>query len=115
MALPSWARETVTRLRAPYAEDRYGNPASTRDWALASELDIPGCSVQPMVGDEVLGDRDSIAHRWILYAPPGVDVVPTDRISHRGTTYEVQSDIRRWTGATGAVDNVQMEMERIDG
>ncbi len=115
MGLPSFCTEVVTRLRAPYAEDRYGNEASTRDWTLATEVDIPGCSVQPMVGDEILVDRDARINRWILYAPAGVDVLATDRIRHKGVTYEVQSDIRRWPSATGALDNTQFELERVDG
>lgn len=113
--LPSWAQESVTRLRAPYTTDRYGNATSTRDWSLASELVIERCSVQPMSGDEVLGDRDARIHRWILYGPQGIDVVPTDRIIHNGIVYEVQSDVRRWTGATGNLDNTQLELERVDG
>jgi len=115
MALPSWFRETVTRLRAPYVTDEYGNESSTRDWALAVPLTISPCSVQPMVGAETLIDRDAVANRWIIYAPPGADIKPTDRIVHNGTTYEVRSDIRRWPSASGALDNTQLELERVDG
>jgi hypothetical protein len=115
MALPSWCNETVTRLRAPYASDRYGNEASSRDWASATSLSIANCSVQPMVGSEVLVDRDARVHRWILYGPANIDVLPTDRIVHKGVTYEVQGDVRHWTGATGNLDNTQLELERVDG
>lgn len=115
MALPTWADESVTRIRAPFATDRYGNEESTRDWSLATEVTISGCSVQPMIGDEVLGDRDARTHRWILYGPADIDVVPTDRIRHKGTTYEVKSDVRHWTGATDNLNNTQMELERVDG
>lgn len=113
--LPSFCTETVSRLRAPYASDRYGNEASTRDWSLATSVTITGCSVQPMIGAETLVDRDAVENRWILYGPPGIDVVATDRIVHKGITYEVQSDIRRWPSATGALDNTQLELERVDG
>lgn len=115
MVLPAWAQETVTRLRAPYIVDRYGNETSTRDWSLASELPIEGCSIQPMAGDEILGDRDARLNRWILYGPENIDVVATDRIRHKGDTYEVKSPSRRWTGATGNLDNTQLELERLDG
>lgn len=115
MPLPSWARETVTRLRAPYIVDRYGNETSTRDWSLAASLDIGGCSVQPMASDETLGDRDARLRRWILYGPANIDVVATDRISHKGITYEVKGPARNWTGATGNLDNTQLELERLDG
>lgn len=115
MALPSWCDETVIRLRAPFVPDRYGNSTSSRDWSLATETSIPLCSVQPMIGDEVLGDRDARIHRWILYGPAAIDVVPTDRIKHRGTTYEVKSDVRQWTGASDNLNNTQMELERVDG
>lgn len=115
MGLPSWAQETVTRLRAPYIVDRYGNETSTRDWSLAAEHDISGCSVQPMAGDEILGDRDARLKRWILYGPPNIDVLATDRIRHKGTTYEVKSPAREWPSATGNLDNTQLELERLDG
>lgn len=115
MALPSWFRETVVRLRAPYITDEYGNEASTRDWDLAVPLDISPCSVQPMIGSEVLDDRDASVNRWIIYAPPGADIKVTDRIVHNGTTYEVRSDIRRWPSASGGLDNTQLELERVDG
>jgi len=115
MALPSWCNESVVRIRAPYTEDRYGNEASTRDWSLATEVTIDQCSVQPMIGLETLVDRDARTTRWIFYGPAGIDVVPMDRIRHRGTTYEVQGDVRQWTGATGNLDNTQMELERVDG
>lgn len=115
MALPSWAQETVTRLRAPYIVDRYGNETSTRDWSLATGVVIDRCSVQPMAGDEILGDRDARLKRWILYGPPNLDVVATDRIVHKGITYEVKGPAREWTGATGNLDNTQLELERLDG
>jgi len=117
MALPSWFRETVVRLRAPYVTDEYGNETSTRDWALAVPLSITPCSVQPMVGSEQFegGDRDAIVNRWIIYAPPGADIVAYDRIQHNGVTYEVRSDIRRWPSASGGLDNTQLELERVDG
>lgn len=115
MALPSFAKETVTRLRAPYIVDEYGNETSSRDWSLAVPLVIERCSVQPMAGDEVLGDRDARINRWIFYGPKDADVLSTDRIIHKGTTYEVQSEIREWTGATGNLDNTQLELERVDG
>lgn len=115
MALPSWFRETVVRLRAPYVVDEYGNEASSRDWDLATSLDISPCSVQPMVGSEVLEDRDASVNRWIIYAPSGADIKPTDRVIHSGITYEVKSDIRRWPSASGGLDNTQLELERVDG
>ena len=113
--LPAWCRETITRLRAPYKADRFGNPTSVRDWTAATSLDIPGCSVQPVAGTEVFDDRDARVQRWIVYAPVGTDLMSTDRIIHKGVTYEVDGDIRVWTGATGTLDNVQAILERVDG
>lgn len=113
--LPSWCRETITRLRAPYKADRYGNPTTVRDWLVATSQTIAGCSVQPVAGTEVFDDRDAIVQRWIIYAPRGTDLLSTDRVVHKGITYEVDGDIRVWTGATGTLDNVQAILERVDG
>lgn len=113
--LPSWCRETVTVLRAAYVVDRYGNATTERDWANATARSLSGCSVQPVAGNEVLVDRDAIINRWIIYAPKGSDVLSTDRVVHKGITYEVDGDVRVWTGATGNHDSVQAILQRVEG
>jgi hypothetical protein len=115
MTLPSWWRETVTRLRAPYVTDEYGNESSTRDWSQAVSLAITPCTVQPLTGGETLGERDARTKRWSLYAPPLVDVLPTDRIVHQGATYEIKGEVRQWVGASGRLDHTHIELEKVDG
>jgi hypothetical protein len=68
-----------------------------------------------MAGDEILGDKDTRVQRWILYGPENIDVLPTDRIQHKGDVYEVVNNVRHWIGATGNLDNTQLELERVDG
>jgi len=85
---------TVTIRRATTTEDAYGNP--TRNWATATATVVPGCSVQPVEGDEQTVGRDTVVSRWRLFAPDGTDLLASDRVEHGGQTYEVDSEVGRW-------------------
>ena len=89
-------RHVIVRERAPLVDDGYGN--SVRDWAAASLLTIPNCSVQPAVGTEVTVNRDTVVSRWQLFAPEGTDLLPSDRVRHLGVVYEVDGDVQLWDG-----------------
>src|SRR5690606_23597160 len=77
------AGETVTRIRAPLVTDRYGN--EVRDWDHATRLDILGCGIAPRTTDEEteLG-RQGVIVGIAVYAPPGTDIQPSDRMEVRG-------------------------------
>jgi hypothetical protein len=115
MALPPWCNQPITVRRAPFVVDRYGNTTAVRDWAAAADHVVAGCSVQPASGTEDLEDRNAVVNRWTLYAPKGSDILATDRVVHQGTVYEVSSEIRRWTGATGDIDSTQATLEKVEG
>lgn len=88
--------ETVTRLRATAATDRYGN--TTYDWTTPSELDIPDVGVVPRVGSEDLANRTATITGTGLYLPTDavVDVLPTDKFRVRGTVRDVDGEIAEW-------------------
>lgn len=108
----SFKNQTITVIRPAWIVDR-GDLVP--DWDNATEHQISGCRVQPAAGDEVHGNRDAIANRWHLYAPPNADIDSLDRVRHQGVTYEVEGDIRRWPSPTGALANTQATLERWEG
>lgn len=112
--LPSFASQTVTRLRATATATVRGS--TVPDWTTPDSATIPGCSVQPAsttldMDGRVLNIMDS----WTLYAPPGADIAEGDRIVHDGNTYVVDGAPRPWTSATGAVSHVQCALRRWRG
>lgn len=115
MGLPPWCNDTITVSRAPLLTDRYGNTTAVRDWANAVTHPVAGCSVQPSAGTEDLQDRNAVVNRWIVVAPVNADVLATDRVVHKGITYEVVSEIRRPHGATGDLDSTQFDIEKVEG
>lgn len=111
--LPSFANDTVTRLRGTPTTDEYGN--DTLDWSAPAELPVTGCSVQPASTSEVTGDREAITTRWTWYMPPGADVAGTDRASWRGEVYQIDGDVQVWESPTGALDHQVCSLSKVKG
>ena len=111
--LPSWAADTVTRIR-PGTKDSRGSVVP--DWTKATELSIPGCSIQP--GTTTLsqdGRTLAISDGFSGYFPPGSDVKAGDRIVHDGKTYQVIGEPHEWKSPTGRVSSLQAQLERWSG
>ena len=112
----SFARDTITRLRAPLVADGYGTPASLRDWANASELDIPGCRVHPAGSSEVNAQgRETVAVALRAFAPAGADIAAGDRVEWEGATYEVEGDPQSWPSPTGGLAHLEFGMRKVAG
>lgn len=108
----SFKRDTVTVIRPAWIVERGDRIA---DWGNATEHTVPGCRVQPVVGQEIHDNRDAIVTRWNLFAPSAADIESTDRVRHQGVVYEVEGDIRRWPSPTGALANTQATLQRVEG
>lgn len=109
--LPSFATQSITRVRASTTEDIYHNDVV--DWGLASETLISGCSVQPGATTEDLINRDGVLIQWTVFAPSGTDIEATDRVKYLGATYEIDGEPDRW--ATGVLDHVRFFLKRWEG
>ena len=110
--LPSFARQTVTRIR-PGVKTVRGSDIP--DWDNASTLSISGCSVQPAATDlsqdgRVLGILDGMT----CYMPPGSDVQEGDRIQYGADVYTVNGAPRIWPTA-GNLAHVQVNLRRWSG
>ena len=115
MALPSWATDSVTRIR-PGTTERRGS--TEPDWSpdKVNELTINGCSVQPATttlsqDGRVLGITDT----WNCFFPPGSDVAAGDRIRWNGSVYQLIGEPRTWKSPTGMVSSIQASLERWSG
>jgi hypothetical protein len=115
MAVVSFGRKTVTRLRATTAVER-GDTVYV--WDSPATLDVAGCVFQPIPAEEIQRDRenrDAVIRRWRLITPPGVDITEHDRVRVDGTDYDVDGSVQRWVGPTGALAHDEIELKRVDG
>lgn len=111
--LPSWANDTVTRLRATVITQR---GSEIPDWTNPDALEIPGCSMQP-AGTTLTQDGriQGTSDGYTCYLPLGADVVAGDRIRYNGLTYAIIGEPRIWQSPTGRVSNTQLQLERWYG
>jgi hypothetical protein len=111
--LPSWANDTVVRIRPGTKESR---GSVIPDWDHATEAQITGCSVQP--GSTSL-DQDgrvmAISDGFTAYLPPGADVQAGDKIRYAGKEYQIRGEPRPWNSPTGRVSSIQIRLERWAG
>lgn len=110
--LPSWANQTIVRMR-PTLKDSRGSMIP--DWTKPDQLTISGCSVQPSSTSlsqdgRVLGISDS----WTAYLPEGSDVKEGDRIVFDGMTFTINGEPRKWTAAFTR-SNIQLNLTRWHG
>lgn len=113
--LPSFCRDTVTRIRPGKKESR---GIDVPDWneSAVSRLTITGCSMQPSSTSlsqdgRVLG----ISDEYTLFAPPNADIEAGDRIEFNNKQYDVQGDVRIQPSATGRLDHIQVTLRRYHG
>lgn len=111
--LPSWASDTVTRLRPTVITQR---GSEIPDWSNPDRLEIPGCSMQP-AGTSLTQDGrvQGTTDGYTCYLPPGADVMAGDRIQYRGGTYTINGEPRVWNSPTDRVSNTQLQLERWYG
>ena len=79
MVLPKIARDVMTILRPVMVLD---HGSSVADWTQppAETVTVPGCSVQPAAGGEDRAHRDAMRAVVSVFAPPGTQVGPLDRV-----------------------------------
>lgn len=107
--------ETVTRLRATSATNRYND--AEPDWDTPAELDIDGCAVAPRDAEEDHeGGREAVIVGYTVYAPAGTSVLPSDRLRVRGEDQEVIGEPGQWISPWGDVEEgVEILTRRVDG
>lgn len=112
MALPRFARTTVTVARPSMVDD---HGSQVPDWSSTVDHDVTGCSVQPGPGRDVLERRDGVEIAMMAYLPPEADVVATDALRLSGQLYKIVGDPRHWTSPSGALDHIEVQLQRWVG
>lgn len=111
--LPSFARETIERVRPAKTTDRgdevlsYGNDASV--------LAIPGCIVQPGSTAEANDDRSATLAALIIHAPADADIDEEDHIRWRGKEYEIFGEVNYQPSASQGLDHLYILANRWKG
>ena len=113
MALPSFASETVTVIRAPLVDSR---GTKERDWANAEAHEVAGCNVQPSsTSTDRTDPREASSYDAVLYAPIGADIKAQDRISCSLGAFSLDGEPLAWESPTGAVSHVECRLSRWEG
>lgn len=113
MALPSWAQQTVERIRPTIKIVR---GSEIPDWSNPNILQIPGCSVQPANTSLSQDGRiQGITYGYTCYLPPASDVRAGDRIRFDGHDYTITGEPQIWQSPSGRVSNMQLNLERWSG
>ena len=105
--LPSFATETVTRLRPAVGTAR---GTTFRDWSNATSQSINGCCVQPDSTSSDFTDRANSVLTYTLWAPVDADVLKGDRITAQGRTFDVIGVPFKWYSPRGVCDHLTCRM-----
>ncbi|MET3349641.1 UNVERIFIED_ORG: hypothetical protein ABID57_001313 [Arthrobacter sp. UYEF1] len=109
--------ETVTRERAQLVPDPYSGESTKRDWTAPAMIELEGVAIAPSSSTETrTEDRSSITTGMSLYAAPGVDVLPHDRIRARSGLWDVEGEVADWKNAlTGWNPGVEFRVRKVAG
>lgn len=91
--------ETVTVVRPP-ARDTFGDALPGTE----ASTDLPGCLVAPGGSGEQNSGANQVTTDATVYAPPGADILATDRLLVRGQLHEVVGQPQQWTGYGLVID-----------
>lgn len=90
--------ETVVVIRS-LGKNRYGDPLP----GTPEEFELEGCLFAPGPSQESTFASEQVETAGTVYAPPGSDVRPTDKLRIRGVVYEVVGDVQQWGVGAGTV------------
>jgi hypothetical protein len=101
--------ETVTITRQ--TDNAYG------DWSAGDTHTIEGCAVWPTTGTEtVAGGMDIVVFGLTLLMPPGSDVLSTDTVIVRDTSYNVNGEPTFYKSPlTGTRGGLEVQLKAITG
>lgn len=96
------------------SEDAYGNPITS-----PASTTITSVSLQPLLGapstEQNGASFDQVIDRWRMFAPPGTDLVTTDRIQQGSLDLEVDGNPVTWPGPDGLPHHVEVSLRKYGG
>lgn len=109
--------ETVTRERGQLVADAYSGQPTKRVWTDPDSIELEGVAIAPSSSTETrTEDRSSVTTGMSLYAAPGVDVLPHDRIRARSGLWDVEGEVADWKSAlTGWNPGVEFRVKKVAG
>lgn len=109
--------ETITRLRRKMVEDPYSGELTQGHWEDADELPIDGAAVAASSTTEpALPNRQMVITTMSVYGPPGMDVLPADRIRDSQGLWEVTGENAAWKNPfTGWRPGDELPLKRVVG
>ncbi len=112
----SFARTTLTRLRATSTIDDRGVTRPDWDSTPPDELELPRCIVVQRQTPEVLYDgRQGLITTYDVAALKGADVLPVDRIRWIGGDFEVDGEVLHTESPSGRLDEAKFAITRVEG
>lgn len=107
--------ETVHRQRRRMVLDEYSQKLTQADWTNPDELPLEGVAIAPGSSTETRTEnRTTVRTSMSLYAAPGVDVLPEDRIRARSGIWRVIGEVSNWTNPfTGWSPGSEFRIERV--
>ena len=106
-------------LRAPLVADARTGSLS-RDWSQAARLPVIWALITPFELAQKLSvednrEREFSQTHFKVFAPPGTDIVYTDRIEYWSEVYIVSGSVRRWRDFDGCEDHVEFVVQLQGG
>ena len=112
MAL-SFMRDKVIVERAALIKK---NGMEVRDWANAKKHTVERVLITAQPTSREFGDRTTqVTDRRTLRACYDADIMPGDRITWRGDTYEIDGDVFHTISPTGRVSSTRCTLARWEG
>ncbi|MCA1191619.1 hypothetical protein [Saccharopolyspora sp. 6V] len=92
--------------------DRFGDPIGDE-----TVHEVAGCGFAPETSRELTDRRETVTTPATLYAPPGVDLRATDKVTVPGEgTFHVIGKAARWSSPfTGWTPGVAVSLEEVTG
>ena len=112
MALPSFAKETITVQRATTKLER---GVEVLDWDNPKTHTIDGCSVQLSWTNSHRDSRDAIVLGVFAYLPPDADIAANDKVIYEGAEYCVDGAPFLSKSPTGRLSYIRASLKEWEG
>lgn len=107
-ALPSFASQTITVLRAPLVDD-HGDMVP--DWSQPpTEIVVTDVVLAPPRSRSVQNVHE-VTTEVMLFAPIDTDIHDTDRVRYNGLTYAIRGEVLRYEA--GVLDHVEAYLTTV--
>lgn len=112
MALPSFARDTVTIKRARVVIER---GVEIQDWDNPETHEVRGASIQYRDTELSLDQRTGLTVRAVAYFPPRADVHTGDMVVYNGVEYKIDGAPFLVKSPTGRVSHIKATLVDWEG